>query len=418
MLEDEETAELLKKLSVPGRDRPPGSRSILSQATTKEKILWFIKTPIRAIMCLSLVTVFFLTYFGFMIPVMWARKIWPRLYWFVEGKLYRWLQGFIGTWGYTAGYDVFEYGDDVTNYYRDERVLLMCNHQSTADVPTLMACLQSKGVASRKTLWLMDVMFRWSPFGIVGNNHGDYFIMQGKATREKEILRLKQHLQDVFWDRDRRWVIVFPEGGFYYKRVESSQRYGKLNGYPHLKFTTLPRLGAVKAILEELGPRGDENDEPRERSSSKLKLITDTVGAIREKKYVKETRPPIRYVLDVTIAYPNGIPLSLATLGFGTREKCDIGVNYKIYNADEVPFNDEEKLRDWMYSVYKEKDEMLARYYETGEFRAGERGKRVIFSWAKIIGQYVFWFGSFYAQYQIYSWIIKQIFLILAAPFM
>ncbi|RCN34385.1 Acyltransferase, partial [Ancylostoma caninum] len=213
----------------------------------------------------------------------------PRLYWFVEGKLYRWLQGFIGSWGYTAGYDVFEYGDDVTTYYRDERVLVMCNHQSTADVPTLMACLQSKGVASRKTLWLMDVMFRWSPFGIIGNNHGDYFIKQGKATREKEILRLKQHLREVFWDRDRRWVILFPEGGFYHKRVESSQRYGKLNGFPHLKYTTLPRMGAVKAILEEVGPREDEEDEPRERSSSKLKLITDTVGAIREKKYVKGT---------------------------------------------------------------------------------------------------------------------------------
>uniref|UniRef100_A0A183FFK9 Acyltransf_C domain-containing protein n=1 Tax=Heligmosomoides polygyrus TaxID=6339 RepID=A0A183FFK9_HELPZ len=76
-----------------------------------------------------------------------------------------------------------------------------------------------------------------------------------------------------------------------------------------------------------------------------------------------DTRPPIKYVLDVTIAYPNGIPLSLATLGFGTREKCDIAVNYKIFNADEVPFDDEEKLRDWMYAVYKEKDEMLGKSF-------------------------------------------------------
>ncbi|KAE9413279.1 hypothetical protein Angca_007838 [Angiostrongylus cantonensis] len=496
MLEDEKTAELLKRREAPRRERPPGSRSILSQASAREKVLWFIKTPIRALMCLSLVTAFFLTYFGFIIPVMWARRIWPRLYWFVEGKLYRWLQGFIGTWGYTAGYDVFEYGDDVTKYYRDERVLVMCNHQSTADVPTLMACLQSKGVASRKTLWLMDVMFRWSPFGIIGSNHGDYFIRQGKATREKEILKLKEHLRDVFWDRDRRWVILFPEGGFYHKRVESSQRYGKLNGFPHLKYVTLPRMGAVKAILEEVrfssifhsfsfiyqkcitqitfevGPRGEANNEPRERSSSKLKLITDTVGDIREKKSVKETRPPIKYVLDVTIAYPNGIPLSLATLGFGTREKCDIAVHYKIFRADEVPFDNEEKLRDWMYGAYEEKDKMLvpfilpfisdeisaamkrclrradlaklvaiieippntlrlwflfyfilmyllaAQYYETGEFVPGERGKRVVFSWGKIISQYVFWFASFYAQYRIYSWIVKQVFIILASPFM
>ncbi|KAL6743207.1 hypothetical protein Aduo_016280 [Ancylostoma duodenale] len=78
---------------------------------------------------------------------------------------------------------------------------------------------------------------------------------------------------------------------------------------------------------------------------------------------VTDTRPPIKYVLDVTIAYPNGIPLSLVSLGFGTREKCDIAVNYKIYNADEVPFDTEEKLRDWMYSVYKEKDEMLGKLF-------------------------------------------------------
>lgn len=45
---------------------------------------------------------------------------------------------------------VYEYGDDVSRYCEEERVLLMCNHQSTADVPTLMAVLQSKGVASRK----------------------------------------------------------------------------------------------------------------------------------------------------------------------------------------------------------------------------------------------------------------------------
>lgn len=70
----------------------------------------------------------------------------------------------------------------------------------------------------------MDVMFRWTPFGIIGQMHGDYFIQQGKATREKELLRLKDHLRKVFWDRDRRWIILFPEGGFYYKRIADSQR--------------------------------------------------------------------------------------------------------------------------------------------------------------------------------------------------
>lgn len=169
----------------------------------------------------------------------------------------------------------------------------------------------------------MDVMFRWTPFGLIGRTHGDYFIQQGKATRDKEILRLKDHLKKVFWDRDRRWVIFFPEGGFYYKRVESSQKYGRFStrpyrsalfaathrfpwtvsmvlfryarehGFPHLEHTTLPRQGAAKAILETIGPREDENNDEglvKTRSGSRLKLLKDTVGAIREKKYVKGTR--------------------------------------------------------------------------------------------------------------------------------
>lgn len=67
-------------------------------------------------------------------------------------------------------------------------------------------------------------MFRWTPFGIIAQMHGDYFIKQGKSTREKELIRLKDHLRKVFWDRDRRWIILFPEGGFYYKRIQSSQK--------------------------------------------------------------------------------------------------------------------------------------------------------------------------------------------------
>jgi lysophosphatidylglycerol acyltransferase 1 len=74
-----------------------------------------------------------------------------------------------------------------------------------------------------------------------------------------------------------RWVIIFPEGGFYYKRVESSQEYGRKNGFPHLEHTTLPRMGAVKVILDTLGPRKEELDVKDEmhksRSGASLKLL-------------------------------------------------------------------------------------------------------------------------------------------------
>uniref|UniRef100_A0A915Q390 Acyltransferase C-terminal domain-containing protein n=1 Tax=Setaria digitata TaxID=48799 RepID=A0A915Q390_9BILA len=109
----------------------------------------------------------------------------------------------------------------------------------------------------------------------------------------------------------------------------------------------------------------------------------------REKRKVvyEKTRPPVKYVLDVTIAYPHKMPLSLFTLSFGTREPCDIGVHYKIYDARDVPFEDDEKLRDWLYSVYQYKDNILDRYYKEGVFVRGEEGTRVYFPWWRIVGQ-------------------------------
>uniref|UniRef100_A0A7E4VXX3 PlsC domain-containing protein n=1 Tax=Panagrellus redivivus TaxID=6233 RepID=A0A7E4VXX3_PANRE len=124
----------------------PGSRSKWSTTCWSERIKWILLTPFRFVLCISNVTVFLVTYFGFMLPILWAKTLWPRLYWGYEGKLYRWLQAFIGYWGYTAGYDIYEYGDDISQLCK-ERVLVMCNHQSTADVPSLLAVMQSKGVA-------------------------------------------------------------------------------------------------------------------------------------------------------------------------------------------------------------------------------------------------------------------------------
>ena len=49
-----------------------------------------------------------------------------------------------------SNFSVYEYGDDIVEYGKEDRVLVMVNHQSTADVPVLTAVLQNKGVASRK----------------------------------------------------------------------------------------------------------------------------------------------------------------------------------------------------------------------------------------------------------------------------
>lgn len=49
-------------------------------------------------------------------------------------------------------------------------------------------------------------------------------------------------------------MVLFPEGGFLRKRLEVSQRYATKNNLPILKNVTLPRVGALKAIMEVVPP--------------------------------------------------------------------------------------------------------------------------------------------------------------------
>ena len=74
-------------------------------------------------------------------------------------------------------FPVREFGDDVTPYTNEE-CLVVCNHQSTGDVPTLMYSFYSKTGVCNKMMWIMDIMFKYTNFGFVSQVHKDFFIMQ------------------------------------------------------------------------------------------------------------------------------------------------------------------------------------------------------------------------------------------------
>lgn len=76
--------------------------------------------------------------------------------------------------------------------------------------------------------------------------------IQGKAHRDKQLVYLKDHLDKYYHSRDRKWIVLFPEGGFLRKRRETSQLFAKKNSLPHLTHVTLPRLGATHVILKTL----------------------------------------------------------------------------------------------------------------------------------------------------------------------
>ncbi|XP_012676439.1 acyl-CoA:lysophosphatidylglycerol acyltransferase 1 isoform X2 [Clupea harengus] len=275
-----------------------------------------------------------------------------RTFWHIEGVMFKWLLAMVSCWGWSAGYTVTEWGDDVKPISEEEAMVIV-NHQSTGDVCTLMMCLQDKGMVVRKMLWLMDHVFKYTNFGVVSLIHGDFFIRQGKAHRDKQLVYLKDHLDQIYYSRERKWIVLFPEGGFLRKRRETSQAFAKKHDLPHLTHVTLPRLGATQVILKTLGPQQENG--------------TLEAGDATTTRQTGSKSRGLQWVVDITIGYPKARPMDIQTWIFGYRQPTVTHVHYRIFPIKDVPL-ETEALTDWLYKRFVEKEELLAHFYETGRF--------------------------------------------------
>lgn len=266
----------------------------------------------------------------------------PEVYWtHVEPPLFKALLGIVSSWLNSGGYKIMESGDDLNSILTDEALVLV-NHQSTSDVPFIMTSLHSKGMAGGCITWVMDYIFKFTNFGWVSVFHGDFFIVQGKDGRDEQLVKLKQHLYNSYLPTGKKWMVVFPEGGFLYKRKISSQRYAKKNNYPVLEHVTLPRIGAVKTITDSLYHETQTNGFRKE----------NTIHMNRK----------LKWVIDITIGYPERDPLSFPGMMAGIYEPRHVHLHYRAYPITEVPC-DSDSLQNWLYEKFTEKEELLEQFY-------------------------------------------------------
>nr|XP_022899962.1 acyl-CoA:lysophosphatidylglycerol acyltransferase 1-like isoform X1 [Onthophagus taurus] len=292
------------------------------------------------------------TYVIWMIMLSPIRRFNPDTFWRIEGYFFHWLLAMVSMWSWSAGYDVVEVGDDISHCI-DDRTLVIANHQSTADVPFLMACFNTRKNVLPNLMWIMDRLFKFTNFGIVSVIHQDFFIMSGKENREKSIQSLVQHLLESYIPRKRKWMVLFPEGGFLRKRRAVSQRYAEKNNLPVLNHVSLPRVGALKAIMNTVGPLPNNN--------SSLDIPNG----------LPKPNERLTWVLDITVAYPNGEPLDLGQIIFGYRPPCKTTIFYRVYECKDVP-QDEEAQTRWLYNLFEEKERLLDMFYKTGKFPISE----------------------------------------------
>ncbi|XP_065222401.1 acyl-CoA:lysophosphatidylglycerol acyltransferase 1-like isoform X2 [Planococcus citri] len=313
-----------------------------------------VKVVIRVIFVLLNNVYCIPTYCVWMLMLLPLRKLYPPLYWKMEGLFFHWLLAMVTMWSWTAGYDLVEVGDDI-RVCLDDRTLVVVNHQSTSDVPMLMANFNARRNVLPNIMWIMDWIFKLTNFGIVSIIHQDFFILSGKKQRDKGVKELRAHLRESYIPRKRKLMVLFPEGGFLRKRRETSQKYAMKNNLPVLNYVTLPRLGAFHAIIDELTPL------PVTKYGSG-KEETNTYEDSEDKSADK-----LSWVLDITIAYPGGVPLDLPTIIMGYRRACKTYLCYRLYPASQVP-RDHETMTKWLFDRWAEKERMLETFYQTGEF--------------------------------------------------
>ncbi|EFN62499.1 Acyl-CoA:lysophosphatidylglycerol acyltransferase 1 [Camponotus floridanus] len=275
----------------------------------------------------------------------------PQVYWRIEGLFFHWLLAMVSMWTWSAGYDIIEQGDDIQQII-NEKTLVIANHQSTGDVPILMTTFNAKPNVLPNLMWIMDRVFKFTNFGIVSILHQDFFIVSGRKRREESLKQLEKHLKESYIPRDRKWMVLFPEGGFLCKRRETSQKYAKKNNLPILENVTLPRVGAMQMIFDTLGPISSRNMQDQQLNCRPNMTVA---------------KPEISWILDITIAYPQGKPLDLPTIITGSRSPCETVLFYRLFPSSVVP-REPEQLSKWLYDRWVEKEALLEHFYKYGTF--------------------------------------------------
>ncbi|XP_076404341.1 acyl-CoA:lysophosphatidylglycerol acyltransferase 1 isoform X2 [Peromyscus maniculatus bairdii] len=316
------------------------------------------------------------SYICYVIILQPLRVLDSKRFWYIEGLMYKWLLGMVASWGWYAGYTVMEWGEDIKAISNDEAVMLV-NHQATGDVCTLMMCLQDKGPVVAQMMWLMDHIFKYTNFGIVSLIHGDFFIRQGRSYRDQQLLVLKKHLEHNYRSRDRKWIVLFPEGGFLRKRRETSQAFAKKNNLPFLTHVTLPRFGATNIILNALVAR-QENGSPAGGDARGLECKSRG----------------LQWIIDTTIAYPKAEPIDIQTWILGYRKPTVTHVHYRIFPIKDVPLETDD-LASWLYQRFIEKEDLLSHFYKTGAFPPLQGQKEAVSREMTLSNMWIFLIQSF-----------------------
>lgn len=293
-----------------------------------------------------------------------------------------------------------------------------------------MTTFNTKQEVLPNIMWIMDKVFMYTNFGIVSVIHKDFFIGSVSGCNAHQAIPFFVWLLAFFFvlirvrdiARPRSWnsgrtsrKLTFQDGAsgwFCSRRAAFSKRdarrvsgkeigasrsvtsfsfldfhfrYANKNNLPVLNHVTLPRHGAMKTIIDVLGPGQDEDPAASTTPPQSMKDLNKVINGEADEfyidnEYTNQQSPPstplrnaynvnnhsnnnkpmqriisddenlkeklgeaeisarktIKYVLDITIAYPDGEPLDLPNIVTGMRRACQTHLLYRLYRCSEV----------------------------------------------------------------------------------
>ncbi|KAK3065292.1 hypothetical protein LTS18_002695 [Coniosporium uncinatum] len=237
-----------------------------------------------------------------------------------------------------------------------ERMILIANHQIYTDWLYLWWTAYTNVVPTHGHVYIiLKESLKWVPILGPGMQFFSFIFLSRKWAADQprfqhRLHQLKQRRthSDIPFSGgpgklDPMWLLIFPEGTNLSARTRKrSAEWSAKSGTRDLKHQLLPRSTGLRFCLEEM----DDS---------------------------------IDYLYDCTIAY-EGVEhgqfaqdiFTLRSIYLQGRPPKSVNLHWRRWKVADLPVSDEKAFNDWILERFREKDELIDRYLETGRFPVDE----------------------------------------------
>ena len=234
-----------------------------------------------------------------------------------------------------------------------ERAILLSNHQIYTDWLYLWWIAYTNAPPVHGHIYIiLKESLKYVPLIGPGMMFYGFIFMARKWATDQD--RMRHRLQQLNAQRsgavvgshgaaqlDPMWLMIFPEGtNLSANTREQSAKFAAKSGQEDMKHQLLPRSTGLQFCLQELHGTVD-------------------------------------YLYDCTIGY-EGIPaggygadiFTLRSTYFQGRPPKSVNMHWRRFRIADIPYSDADKMHDWVMARWREKDDLIQSFLETGKFPA------------------------------------------------